>query len=122
MLLMAGATAAVVLLTVRSALNTHSDTISVMHFLGSSDGQIAGLFQRRIALDALLGSVAGFVVALALLVLLGNRISALGSDLLGQATLGWTGWLAIILLPAAGTALAALVARWTVVRVLGKTL
>ena len=121
-LLMAGATAAVVLLTVRSALNTHSDTISVMHFLGSSDGQIAGLFQRRIALDALLGSVAGFAVALAVLVLLGNRISALGSDLLGQATLGWTGWLAIILLPVAGTALAALVARWTVIRVLGKTL
>ncbi len=121
-LLMAVATAAVVLLTVRSALNTHSDTISVMHFLGSTDGQIAGLFQRRIALDAMLGSLAGFAVALTLLVVLGNRVSTLGSDLLGQATLGWTGWLAIAALPLLGTALAALVARWTVLRTLGKTL
>jgi cell division transport system permease protein len=121
-LLMAIATGAVVLLTVRSALNTHGDTISVMHFLGSTDSQIAGLFQRRIALDALLGSVAGFAVALTLLVVLGNRVSALGSDLLGQATLGWTGWLAIAALPLLGTTLAALVARWTVLRTLGKTL
>jgi cell division transport system permease protein len=121
-LLMAIATGAVVLLTVRSALNTHGDTISVMHFLGSTDSQIAGLFQRRIALDALLGSIAGFAVALTLLLVLGNRVSALGSDLLGQATLGWTGWLAIAALPLLGTTLAALVARWTVLRTLGKTL
>jgi cell division transport system permease protein len=121
-LLMAVATGAVVLLTVRSALNTHGGTISVMHFLGSTDEQIAGLFQRRIALDALLGSLAGFAIALTLLLVLGNRVSALGSGLLGQATLGWSGWMAIAALPLLGTVLAALVARWTVLRTLGRTL
>jgi cell division transport system permease protein len=121
-LLMASATAATVILAVRAALNTHGETIAIMHLLGSSDNQIARLFQRRIALDAMLGCVAGFGVALAVMAVVGTRIGALGSDLLGGASLGLFGWLLILLLPVAGTALAAMIARLTVLRTLGKTL
>ncbi len=121
-LLMASATAATVILAVRAALNTHGETIAIMHLLGSSDNQIARLFQRRIALDAMLGCVAGFAVAMAAMAVVGTRISALGSDLLGGASLGWLGWVLILLLPIAGTALAAMIARLTVLRTLGKTL
>ena len=121
-LLMASATAATVILVVRAALNTHGETIAILHFLGSSDAQIARLFQRRIALDALLGCIAGFAVATAIMALVGTRIEALGSDLLGSAALGWAGWTVIAALPVAGTLLAALIARFTVLRTLGKTL
>ena len=121
-LLMASATAATVILVVRAALNTHGETIAILHFLGSSDAQIARLFQRRIALDALLGCIAGFAVATAIMALVGTRIEALGSDLLGSAALGWAGWAVIAALPVAGTLLAALIARFTVLRTLGKTL
>ena len=41
------------------ALDTHRDTIEVIHMLGATDIQIARLFQRRIALDALLGGLVG---------------------------------------------------------------
>ncbi len=121
-LLMALATSATVVLAVRAALDTHRETISIMHFLGSSDKQIARLFQRRIALDALLGSVAGFACALAILALIGAKLGDVGSDLLGSASIGWVGWLVILALPVFGTLLAALVARYTVTVSLGRTL
>ena len=48
---MAAATTAVVLLAARAGLETHRDTIAILHMLGSTDVQVARLFQRRIALD-----------------------------------------------------------------------
>ena len=64
-LLMAAATAAVVLLAARAGLETHRDTIEVLHMLGSTDVQVARLFQRRIALDTLIGGAIGAVAAMA---------------------------------------------------------
>ncbi len=120
--LMALATSAVVVLAVRASLDTHKETIAIMHLLGANDLQVARLFQRRIALDALLGSTAGFAVALAIMALVGRRIGQIGSDLLGTASIGWVGWLMIMSLPLFGTLLAALVARYTVTVSLGRTL
>jgi cell division transport system permease protein len=121
-LLMASATAAVVILAVRAALNTYRETIAIMHLLGANDVQIARLFERRISLDALLGGLGGLSLAVIVLVLVGSRIGAVGSDLLGSAQIGWLGWLLILALPFIGTLLAALVARYTVKASLGRTL
>lgn len=120
--LMAVATAATVVLAARAALNTHRGTIEVMHLLGASDAQVAGLFQRRIALDALFGGTAGLVAGLTILLLLGSRMREIGSELLGSAGLGWGGWLALFALPLAGAALATVCARFTVLRSLRKAL
>lgn len=119
---MAGATAAIVVLSARASLNTHRDTIEVMHLLGASDAQVAGLFQRRIALDALFGGALGLVVALAAILLIGQRTREIGSALLGDASLGWGGWLILPLLPLIGALLATLTARFTVLTALRKTL
>ncbi len=120
--LMAIATSAVVILAVRAALDTHRETIAIMHLLGANDLQIARLFQRRIALDALLGCAAGFAVALSIMVSVGGRLSGMGSELLGSASIGWLGWALILILPILGTVLAAMVARYTVTLSLGRTL
>src|SRR3546814_17515848 len=58
-LLMTLATAAIVVLAARAAHNSHQTTIEVLHLMGSTDVQIARLFQRRIALDALFGGMLG---------------------------------------------------------------
>ena len=50
-LLMMLATAAVVVLAARGAHDSHRGTIDVLHLMGSTDVQIARLFQRRIGLD-----------------------------------------------------------------------
>ena len=57
--MMAAATAAVVVLAARAGLDMHRETIEVLHMLGSTDVQVARLFQRRIALDTLAGGAIG---------------------------------------------------------------
>lgn len=121
-LLTASALAASVILAVRAALNTHRGTIEVLHLMGATDIQIARLFQRRIALDALLGGTIGFLCAVIVLLLLGQRIGAVGSELLGSATLPLFAWLILILLPIIGAIVSTLVARFTVIGVLKKML
>jgi cell division transport system permease protein len=120
--LMTIATSAAVVLAARAALNTHRATIDVLHLLGSSDNQIAGIFQRRIALDALFGGFAGLLLALIVMLLIGDRMRALGSDLLGSAGLDWGSWLLLLTLPLIGAALSTLSARITVLRALRQIL
>ena len=121
-LLMVGATAATVVLAARASLDTHRGTIEVLHFMGSTDVQVARLFQRRIALDALFGGAVGLIAAAAVLLLIGNRVGALGSELLGSAGLPLTTWLVLAALPVGGVFLAMLVARITILRALGRLL
>lgn len=121
-LLMAAAAAAAVVLAARAALNTHRSTIDVMHLLGATDLQIAGLFQRRIAVDALLGGIIGLALAASVLLLLGGQIAALGSELLGSAALPVSSWALLLLFPFAGTLLAMAATRWTVLAALRRIL
>jgi cell division transport system permease protein len=121
-LLMVGATAATVVLAARAALDTHRSTIEVLHLMGATDTQVARLFQRRIALDALFGGVVGLVAAALVLLVIGNRVGALGSELLGSAGLPLISWVVLIALPVAGVFLAMLVARTTILRALGRLL
>jgi cell division transport system permease protein len=122
MLLIAGATAAVVLLAARAGLDTHRDTIDVLHMLGSTDVQIARLFQRRIAYDTLLGGIAGTAAALMLVWFLQGRLSALGSEMLGGVALQQRDWFLLLLLPLGFALLSTLAARVAVLRTLGKRL
>ena len=121
-LLMAGATAAVVVLAARAGLDAHRPTIEVMHMLGSTDVQVARLFQRRIARDALAGGAIGGVAALAVVALLGLQVAGLGSELLGGAALGTGGWVILVALPFVFVGLAALAARLAIVAALERIL
>lgn len=120
--LMASATAVVVVLAVRAGLEAHRATIEVMHMLGSTDVQVARLFQRRIAIDAAIGGACGGAGAIAVLALLGTQVSGLGSELLGQVALGAADWIMVAGLPVAFVALGMIAARLSVTRALGRTL
>ena len=121
-LLMMLATAAVVVLAARGAHDSHRGTIDVLHLMGSTDVQIARLFQRRIGLDALMGGALGFAFAILVILLIGLRLAATGSDLLAAIALPMRDWLVLVALPVAGVLLATLTARWTVLRALGGSL
>ncbi|MEH6714956.1 cell division protein FtsX [Parasphingorhabdus flavimaris] len=118
--LLALATAAAVIISARSALNTHSETIAVVHLLGGTDEQISRLFQRRIALDALLGGLIGLVGGGAIIWLISGQLSALGSGLVQSVGLDWWSWLIIAVIPILGMFLAMITARWTVIGALKK--
>ena len=121
-LLMILATGAVVVLAARGAHDSHRGTIDVLHLMGSTDVQIARLFQRRIGIDALMGGALGFSFAALVILLIGLRLSATGSDVVGAVSLDARGWLLLVALPIFGVALATLTARWTVLRALGRAL
>ena len=120
--LMVGATAAAVVLAARTALNTHRQTIDVMHMMGSTDVQVARLFQRRLALDALFGAVVGLIGAVVVILAIGRRLGEIGSGLIGSIALPWTAWFALLTLPILAGLLALTVARVTVQRALARTL
>jgi cell division transport system permease protein len=121
-LLMVAATAATVVLAARASLDTHRSTIEVLHLMGATDIQVARLFQRRIAFDALFGGFVGLAAAAGVLLLIGARIGALGSDLLGSAGLPPLSWALLVALPVFGVLLAMVVARATILRALGRML
>ncbi len=121
-LLLAFATSATVLLAARSALDTHRETIDIMHLLGATDGQITRLFQRRIALDAGFGGAIGIVAALMVLFFIAVQMGEIGSGLLESGLLRWHDWAILALIPIGGIVLAMLTARVTIMRALRKML
>jgi cell division transport system permease protein len=116
--LIALATAAAVVLATRSALETHRGTIEVLHGIGATDLQVTRLFQRKIAIDALIGGTAGgAVAALVLLLVAGGGLGALG-DWTNGSLLGWDDLLLLAALPLLAAILATVVARATVLAAL----
>jgi cell division transport system permease protein len=120
--LMAVAMAAAVVLSARAALNTHQATIDVMHLMGATDLQVARLFQRRAALDAAVGGALGLILGAGIILGLSGQLGALDAALLDEGGLGWSGWLAILLVPVCVVALSVLTARITVLRALSRRL
>lgn len=120
-LLLSAAAAAAVVLAARGALDTHRFTIEVMHGIGATDLQVTHLFQRKIAIDALIGSAAGAVAAALVLLLLAGG-AAFAGELTGSATLGLTDIAILALLPLLLTALATWVARAAVLKTLREAL
>jgi cell division transport system permease protein len=120
-LLLSAAAAAAVVLAARGALDTHRFTIEVMHGIGATDLQLTHIFQRKIALDALLGSLAGAFAGALVLILLASGASFVG-ELTGGASLSGIDFLLLLLLPFALTALATWVARMAVLAALRENL
>ncbi len=119
-LLMAAATSAAVVLAARSALDTHRSTIEIMHGIGATDGQVARLFQRKIALDALVGALAGAAVAAIALLIVGAGGASLARDVAGTTPLHTADLILLALMPLAAALLATLVARAAVLSALRK--
>jgi cell division transport system permease protein len=116
--LIALATAAAVVLATRGALDTHRGTIEVMHGIGATDMQVTRLFQRKIAIDALIGGTAGAVVAaLVLLLVAGGGFGALG-DWTNGSLLRAVDLILLAALPLLAAILATVVARATVLAAL----
>ncbi|MCY7397706.1 MAG: hypothetical protein LH466_02550 [Sphingomonas bacterium] len=116
--LIALATAAAVVLATRGALDTHRGTIDVLHGIGATDLQVTRLFQRKIALDALIGGTAGAIVAaIVLLLVASGGLGALG-DWTEGSLLRWSDLVLLATLPLLAAILATVVARTTVLAAL----
>jgi len=82
---------------------------------------VTHMFQRKILIDAFIGSLAGGLAAAAVLLLLAGG-AAFAGELTGGATLGVQDFVILALLPLALTAIATWVARTAVLRALREAL
>ena len=121
-LLLAAATSATVVLAVRSALDTHRNTLDIMHLMGSTDSQISRLFQRRVAVDAFFGGAIGFILGCLTIWFISSRLNNLVSGVASQISMPWYGWIILALIPLLMGILSILIARWTVRRAMKKIL
>jgi len=120
-LMIALASAAAIVLAARGALDTHRGTIEVMHGIGATDEQVVRLFVRQIAVDALLGGMAGAAAAgLTIALIIGGAGTA--TMLAGAPPLGWNDAIWLLMLPLAIALLATQVARIALVRALRERL
>ncbi len=105
---------AAVWLATRSAFSSNRGTIEIVHLLGGTDTQIARVFQRSVAFDAVLGGVIGLALGLAVVLLLGTQFEALDSGMISGGGLRWPDWLVLAMIPLGGIFLSIITARMTV--------
>lgn len=120
--LMAAATAAAIVLAARGALDTHRSTIEIMHGIGATDAQLVRLFERKIAVDAIAGALAGAAAAALVLLLVGGGAAAIADELTATAPLQPLDLLFLAMVPVAAVVLAVVIARFTLLSALRSTL
>jgi len=108
-LLIGGATAAMITLAANAALSANAQVIEVLRLVGARDRYIAQAFVRRFTLRALIGASVGVAFGLAGVLLL-PEASDEGGFLTGLGFQGGS-WLLPLLIPVMG-ALVAFVATW----------
>lgn len=120
-ILIGAAASAAVVMAARGALDSQRATIEVMHGIGATDRQIARLFLRQIAGEALLGGLVGTAAAMlvGVALMVGNGVTA---AMAGPRILDWPDLVMIAVLPLLATGIAALVARRALMATLGERL
>lgn len=113
---------AAVWLAARSSFTNHHETVEIIHLLGGTDPQIARIFQRSVAIDALLGGMAGVALGAAAVWLIAQQFAGLDSGMVSGGGLDVTDWLLIATIPLAGVGIAMLTARLTVTSALRRML
>lgn len=120
--LLAMGSAAAVWLGARSAFNAHQQTIEIVHLLGGTDQQIARIFQRTVAFDALIGGAAGLALGVLAIWVIGNRFAAIDSGMVAGGNLKLADWGILFAIPLGGVALAMLTARTSLLSALRRML
>ena len=116
MVLIAGATAAMITLAANAALSANAQVIRVMRLVGARDIYIARAFVRRFTLRALVGAAVGTLLGtLAILLLPGT--DAAGGFLTGLGFQGWH-WLWPLAIPVLAALVAFVATRQAALRTL----
>lgn len=118
------ATVLTVVFATRGAMSGNRQIIEVLHFVGARSSFIAGEFERHFLRLGLVGAVAGGAVALVLFAAMGvwtasNRATPEAdqiSALFGSFSIGWAGYVGVLVLVATVGGLTAFTSRQTVMR------
>ena len=124
-LVLAAAGLAVIFAT-RGAMAGNHELVDVLHYVGADDDFIAREFQRRFFKLGLRGSAVGAAAAIAVTFILGWAASSWKASpagdqmeaLFGSFSIGWRGYLTVVLIALMVSAITGIVSRLTVRRFL----
>lgn len=118
--LIGGAGVASIIFAASAGFAVHREEVELLHVMGATDGYVAGQFQRHMLRQSVLGG--GLGLLLALLTLWGLQQAGRGLDaaLLPDMALSPRDWAWLPIVPVVAALLAAVTARLTVMRALGR--
>jgi cell division transport system permease protein len=123
LLLVAAVAAAVIMVATRAGLAARREAIEIVHGLGATDGYIAARFAGRATMLGAVGGLAGTLLALPVLLMLGRLAAPFAGGAVTEvsatgvvAALPLALWFAVPGLPAAAAAIGYLTAQGTVRR------
>jgi len=105
---------------VRSRMAIHQADIELLHLMGASDAYISRQFQRHALIMAFKGGLAGMLAGLIIAALISLIAGDTGEALLPDFQFSWAHYLVIFALPVLACVIAAITARYTVLRVLAE--
>lgn len=111
---------AAVVFAASAGFAVHRAEVELLHVLGASDGYVAGQFQRHMLRLAIVGGGGGALLALGTLGALDRAAAGMEAALLPDLALAPAQWAMLLLVPLTAALLAALTARMTVMRALGR--
>lgn len=118
--LIGGAGVISIIFAASSGFAVHRQEVELLHVMGATDGYVAGQFQTHMLRQALLGGGVGFLLALATLWGLEQAGEGMGASLLPDMAMSLRDWAWLPVVPLVAALLAALTARLTVMRALGR--
>lgn len=118
--LIGGAGVVSIIFAASAGFAVHRQEVELLHVMGATDSYVAGQFQRHMLRQSLLGGGIGFLLALLTLWGLEQAGRGLGASLLPDMALSLRDWAWLPAVPVAAALLAALTARLTVLRALGR--
>lgn len=127
--LIAVATVLAIIFATRGTMASNREIVDVLHFIGASNGFIAGEFQGRFLAIGLRGGIIGGLAAVVFFLLVGMAAGsvipeAAGAQvgvLFGRFVLGWDGIVGVLAVVLVIAALTAVTSRMTVRRFLSQT-
>ena len=104
----------------RTALSIHQDTIEILHQVGAQDSYIATQFQNQSLTLALMGGIPGNVLAIIIIILMGELSGDIEAPLLPAVSFSAREWLFLGTIPVVAALVAMVAARVTVITSLGR--
>jgi cell division transport system permease protein len=104
----------------RTSLNININSIEILHIVGATDDYIAKLYSKTYAKIGFFAGIAGLMIAIPCILIVGKYGISTGSGLLNGACLSTTAWVLIMMTPLFSLIYSMLTSYFTVLKSLEK--
>ena len=122
LLLVIAISAGAIFYTTQMSLGLHRNIIEILHVMGAKDAYIAQQYAKRMAFLGLIGGLFGLFFAIPTIFFISSLATQIEGGIISEATLSFTDWFLILILPFFAMTISMSTAYYTVKRTLQKML